>query len=147
MQACDTYHMCVYNWSLVYMGTCTWSLNANWVHTSGTDSSHCHCLPWSLAIGPRGTIVNILSILTILTATSHLLQRLLKSSELSEHLNLLYIIQTDNQLETADLKNLVHWDDPEGWFGEGGGRRVQDGEHMYTCGGFILIFGKSNTIM
>ena len=25
---------------------------------------------------------------------------------------------------------LVHWDDPEGWHGEGGGRRVQDGEHM-----------------
>ena len=22
---------------------------------------------------------------------------------------------------------LVHWDDPEGWNGEGGGRRVQDG--------------------
>ena len=37
--------------------------------------------------------------------------------------------------------------DPEGWNGEGGGRRVQDGEHMYTCGGFILIFGKTNTIM
>ena len=31
--------------------------------------------------------------------------------------------------------------------GEGGGRRVRDGEHMYTCGGFILIFGKTNTIM
>ena len=42
---------------------------------------------------------------------------------------------------------LVHWDDPEGWYGERGGRRVQDGEHMYTCGGFILIFGKINTIM
>ena len=42
---------------------------------------------------------------------------------------------------------LVHWDDPEGWNREGGGRRVQDGEHMYTCGGFILIFGKTNTIM
>ena len=42
---------------------------------------------------------------------------------------------------------LVHWDDPEGWNGEGGRRRVQDGEHMYTCGGFILIFGKTNTIM
>ena len=42
---------------------------------------------------------------------------------------------------------LVHWDDPEGWYGEGGGRRVQDGEHMYTCGGFILIIGKTNTIM
>ena len=41
----------------------------------------------------------------------------------------------------------VHCDDPERWDGEGGGRRVQDGEHMYTCGGFILIFGKTNTIM
>ena len=37
--------------------------------------------------------------------------------------------------------------DPEGWYGEGGGKRVQDGEHMYTCGGFILIFGKTNTIL
>ena len=35
----------------------------------------------------------------------------------------------------------------EKWNGEGGGRRVQDGEHMYTCGGFILIFGKTNTVM
>ena len=42
---------------------------------------------------------------------------------------------------------LVHRDDPEGWYGEGGGWRVQDGEHMYTCGRFILIFGKTNTIM
>ena len=42
---------------------------------------------------------------------------------------------------------LVHWDNPEGWNGEGGGRRVQDGEHMCTCGRFILIFGKSNTVM
>ena len=24
---------------------------------------------------------------------------------------------------------LVHWDDPEGGYGKGGGRRVQDGEH------------------
>ena len=28
--------------------------------------------------------------------------------------------------------------------GEGGGRRVQDGEHMYTCGGFILIKKNNN---
>ena len=41
--------------------------------------------------------------------------------------------------------NLKCWDDPEGWNGEGGG--IQDGEHMYTCGGFILIFGKTNTVM
>ena len=25
---------------------------------------------------------------------------------------------------------LVHWDDPEGWDGEGGGRGDGDGEHM-----------------
>ena len=37
---------------------------------------------------------------------------------------------------------LEHWDDPEGWYGEGRGRGVQDGEHMYTCGGFILIYAK-----
>ena len=41
---------------------------------------------------------------------------------------------------------LVHWDDPEGWYGEGGGRRVQDGEHMYTYGRLILIYGKTNII-
>ena len=24
--------------------------------------------------------------------------------------------------------------------------RVQDGEHMYTCGGFVLMFGKTSTV-
>ena len=28
----------------------------------------------------------------------------------------------------------VLWDNPEGWGGEGVGRGVQDGEHMYTLG-------------
>ena len=28
---------------------------------------------------------------------------------------------------------LVHWDDLEGWYGEGGERGVQDGEHVYIC--------------
>ena len=48
------------------------------------------------------------------------------------------------------LKNLYAGEEAtirNGHGGEGGGRRVQDGEHMYTCGGFILIFGKSNTVM
>ena len=30
--------------------------------------------------------------------------------------------------------------------GEGGGRGIQDGEHMYTRGGFMLTYGKTNTI-
>ena len=36
--------------------------------------------------------------------------------------------------------------DPEGWCGEGGGRRVQDRERMNTCGGLVLMFGKTNTV-
>ena len=42
---------------------------------------------------------------------------------------------------------LVHWDDPEGWYREGGGRRVQDGDHVYVCGGFMLMYDKTNTIL
>ena len=38
-------------------------------------------------------------------------------------------------MQDAGSLGLVHWDDPEGWDGEGGGRGVQDGEHMYTPGG------------
>ena len=29
-------------------------------------------------------------------------------------------------------EHMEHWDDPEGWDGEGGGRGVQDGEQIYT---------------
>ena len=38
---------------------------------------------------------------------------------------------------------LVQWDDPEGWYREGGRRGVQDGEHMYTRGRFMLKYGKN----
>ena len=45
------------------------------------------------------------------------------------------------------LKMQNNWDDPERWDGEGGGRWVQDGEHMYTRGGFMSMYGKTNTIL
>ena len=38
----------------------------------------------------------------------------------------------DSETLFAYCLELVHWDDPEGWYGEGGGRRVQGGEHMYA---------------
>ena len=60
---------------------------------------------------------------------------------------LLFDIRSPGSMHDTGCLGLVHWDDPEGWYGEGGGRRVQDGEHMYICDGFILIFGKTNTIM
>ena len=55
-------------------------------------------------------------------------------------------ITSDMQMAPPLWKKVKNYD-PEGWYGEGGGRRVQDMEHMYTCGRFILIFGKTNTIM
>ena len=30
---------------------------------------------------------------------------------------------------------------------EGGWRRVQDGEHVYTRGGFMLMYSRTNTIL
>ena len=45
------------------------------------------------------------------------------------------------------MLGLAHWDEPEGWYGEGGGRGVPDGEPMYTRGGFILVYGKTNRIL
>ena len=44
-----------------------------------------------------------------------------------------WIASPGSMQDTGSL-GLVHWDDPEGWYGEGGGRWVQDGEHMYTLG-------------
>ena len=56
-------------------------------------------------------------------------------------------IQKENPVHRASNLDWRHWDDPEGWHGEGGGRRVQDGEHVYTCGGLMLMYGKTNTIL
>ena len=56
-------------------------------------------------------------------------------------------VASPGSMHDARYLGLVHWDDPEGWYGDGGGRRVQDGEHVYTRGGFMLIFGKTNTIL
>ena len=40
-------------------------------------------------------------------------------------------VASPGSMHDTECLGLVHWDDPEGWNGEGGGRRVQDGEHMY----------------
>ena len=56
-------------------------------------------------------------------------------------------IASPGLMHEAGCSRLVHWDDPEGWDGEGGGRGVQDGEHMYTRGGFMSMYGKTNTIL
>ena len=50
-------------------------------------------------------------------------------------------------MQNTGCLGLVHWDDPELWYREGGGRGVQEGEHVYTRGGFMLMYGKTNTIL
>ena len=55
-------------------------------------------------------------------------------------------IASPGLMHETGCSGLVHWDDPEGWDGEGGGRGVQDGEHMYTRGGFMSIYGKTTTV-
>ena len=56
-------------------------------------------------------------------------------------------IASPGSMHDTGCSGLVHWDDPEGWNGEGGGREVQDGEHMYTRWGFMSMYGKTNTIL
>ena len=56
-------------------------------------------------------------------------------------------VASPGSMHDTGCLGLVRLNDPEGWYGEGGGRRVQDGEHVYTCGGLISIFGKTNTIL
>ena len=43
-------------------------------------------------------------------------------------------IASPGSMHERGRSGLVHWDDPEGWDGEGGGRGVQDGELMYIRG-------------
>ena len=50
-------------------------------------------------------------------------------------------------MQDTECLGLVHWNESEGWYGEEGGRGVQDGEHVYTRGGFMLMFDKTNTIL
>ena len=56
-------------------------------------------------------------------------------------------ITSPGSMHDTGCSGLVHWDDPEGRFGEGGGRGVQDWEHVYTRGGFMLMYSKTNTIL
>ena len=56
-------------------------------------------------------------------------------------------VASPGSMHDTGCLGLVQWDDPEGWYREGGGRRVQDGEYVYTCGGFMVIYGKTNTIL
>ena len=56
-------------------------------------------------------------------------------------------ITSPGLMHDMECSGLVHWDDLEGWDEEGGGRGVQDGEHVYTHGRFMSMYDKTNTIL
>ena len=56
-------------------------------------------------------------------------------------------IASPGSMHDTGCLGLVHRGDPEGWDGKGGGRGVQDGEHVYTRGRFMLMYGKTSTIL
>ena len=53
-------------------------------------------------------------------------------------------IASPGSMHETGCSGPVHWDDPEGWDGEGGGRGFQDWGHICTHGGFMSMFGKNH---
>ena len=47
-------------------------------------------------------------------------------------------------MHEAGHSKLVHWDNPEGWDGEGGGKRVQDqGIHVHPWPIHVIVWQKT----
>ena len=57
------------------------------------------------------------------------------------------LIASPGSMQDTGCLGLVHWDDPDGWYGEVSGRGVQDGEHVYARGRFMLMCGRTNAIL
>ena len=57
------------------------------------------------------------------------------------------LIASPGSMHDTGCLRLVLWDDPDGWYGEGGGRGVQYWEHVYTHVRLMLMYGKTNTVL
>ena len=56
-------------------------------------------------------------------------------------------IASPGSMHEAGCSGLVHWDDPEGWAGEGGGRGVQMGYTCKTMADSCQCMAKTTTIL
>ena len=56
-------------------------------------------------------------------------------------------ISSPGSMHESGCSGMVHWDDPEEWDGEEGGRGVQEWEHMYIWGRSMSMYGKTTTIL
>ena len=50
-------------------------------------------------------------------------------------------------MHDTGCSGLVHWDDPEGWDGEGGGRGAQDGDTCASMADSCQCMAKNTTIL
>ena len=55
-------------------------------------------------------------------------------------------ITSPGSMHETGCSGLVHWDNPKGWDGEGVGKGVQDGEHVYTHCGFMSLYSKTTIL-
>ena len=56
-------------------------------------------------------------------------------------------IASPGSMHETGCSGLVHWDDPEGWDGEGGRSGAQDGDHMSIHGCFMSMYGRNCTML
>ena len=56
-------------------------------------------------------------------------------------------IASPGSMHDTGCAGLVPWYDPEKWDGVRAERGIQDGEHVCTRGGLMLMYGKTNTIL
>ena len=54
-------------------------------------------------------------------------------------------ITSPGSMHDTGCLGLVYWDDPEGWYGVGGGFRM--GNTCTPVVGFMSMYGKTNTIL
>ena len=55
-------------------------------------------------------------------------------------------IASPGLMHDTGCSGLLHWDDPQGWDGEAGGKGFRIA-NTYTRGGFMSMYGKTNTIL
>ena len=58
-----------------------------------------------------------------------------------------YHVRIESPTQDTACLGLVHGDDLERCYGKGGGRGVHVWELMYTCGGFMSMYAKINTVL
>ena len=60
-----------------------------------------------------------------------------------------YVKRTTSRgsMHDSGCSGLVPWDDPEGWYREGGGSGASGWGTRVHCGGFMLMYGKTNAIL